>query len=150
MKDVIETLETPKECDQLIANVEKRNPELARRALRKKIELQAVKHGAKSDTEREAWQTLYAYEELLSKMRGRNTKATRTRQMIDRYGIIKTIEKLVTKEDERTGFIILAQRGLLDLTAEALVLRYPQMFSPEANTISEKRLKEWKESEVPT
>lgn len=147
IKDVIDTLETPAECDQLIKNVEKRNPELAKRALRKKIEIQAVKHGAKSDAEREAYHTLYAYEEILSQMHGgKRTRAARTRQMIDRHGIIETVERLVNQKQERKGFRILADLGMLDLTAEALVLRYPHLFSPGAVSICKKRIKNLEEN----
>jgi hypothetical protein len=147
MKDVIDTLETPAECDQLIENVEKRNPDLAKRALRKKIEIQAVKHGAKSDAETEAVQAIYAYEEAQSKIKGHKSRASRTWPMIKKYGIIGTVEKLVTKPQVTMGFNTLIEMGLLDYAFEAVVLRYPQLFSEKAIANSAKRMKEWQETD---
>lgn len=146
IKDVIDTLETPAECDQLIKNVEKRDPEKAKRALRKKIELQAVKHGAKSDAEREALQVIYAYEEVLTKLKGRKTRASRTWQLVKNHGIIGAVEKAVNRKDETAGYKVLVEMGMQDLAFEVIVLRYPHLFSPEARAISDKRLKDWQEN----
>lgn len=147
VKDVIDTLETPAECDQLIANVEKRNPELAKRAVRKKVELLAGKHAAESDAEIEALQVIYAYEEVLTKINGRRTKAARTWQLVKKYGVIGAVEKAVNRKDETMGYRVLVDMGLQDLAFEVIVLRYPHLFSPEALAISKKRMNNWQKSE---
>jgi hypothetical protein len=83
----------------------------------------------------DGWQTLYAYERYVIKRR-----ASRLRPMIGRKGMIATIEELVTRPEPSTGFVELAKVGMLDLTAEALVLRHPAEFSPEAIARSKERL----------
>ncbi|MBP8696432.1 MAG: hypothetical protein KBH73_08215 [Syntrophobacterales bacterium] len=132
MKDVIDTLETPAECDQLIKNVETRNPELAKRARRKKVQLLAIAHGAESDAEREALQAVYAYEEILTRKNRRKTRASRTWQMIDRWGIIGAIERAVNRPEETYGYKALVEMGMQEYAFEAVILRYPQFFSKAA------------------
>ena len=78
MIDIVDKLQTPEECERLIENVQIRLPEMALRARRKAIELRAAKHNVTSDAEKEALQAVYAYEEILSKKRGRRTRASRT------------------------------------------------------------------------
>ena len=50
--------------------------------------------------------------------------ATRTRQMIDRYGEVKALSKLMISPDLQQGFKVLRDRGQLDLTFEAVVARH--------------------------
>jgi hypothetical protein len=53
--DPIPRLKTPEDCEQIAINAEKRGkPELALRARRRAVELQAAAHGANTAAEREA------------------------------------------------------------------------------------------------
>ena len=132
MTDIVDKLKTPEECERLIENVQLRNPEMALRARRRAIELRATKHNAKSNAEKEALQAVYAYEEVLSKKNGRRTKAARTWQMIDRHGIIEAVERAVNRPQETIGYTVLVEMGLPDLAFEAVILRYPHLFTPQA------------------
>lgn len=143
MIDIVDKLKTPEECERLIENVKDREPEMALRARRKAVELRAAKHNVKNDAEREALQAVYAYEEILSKKNGRRTSASRTWQMIKRHGIIEAVEKAVNRPQETIGFTMLIEMGLPDLAFEAVILRYPDLFSPEAIARSKARLEEW-------
>ena len=52
--------------------------------------------------------------------------------MIDRHGIIEAINRVVARRDDAMGYIMLKERGMEDLSFEAVVLRHPDMFSQEA------------------
>ncbi len=54
--------------------------------------------------------------------------AARTRQMIERYGAIEALSKLVESADLQKGFRILRDRDQLDSTFEALIVRHADLF----------------------
>ena len=84
MDDPIAKLKTPEDCEQFAINVEERGkPELALAARRRAVELRAAAHGASTAAEREALETVYAYERVLSTRHGRKTSASRTWPMIN-------------------------------------------------------------------
>lgn len=143
MSDPVRHLETPEACEQFARNVEARGkPELAVAARRRAVELRAANHGAVSDAERDALQAVYAYERTLYAKHGRATRASRTWQMIKQRGILPTVEHIVTRNAESLGYTALDQMGMRDMAFEAVVLRHPHEFSPEAIRKSTERLGE--------
>lgn len=142
MDEIIQKLKTPEECMQLAINVRDRNPDLAREARRRAVELRAASHGIKSKVELELLKALYAYEEVLSEKNKRRTRAARTWQMINRHGIIAAAERAVNRKIEATGYKLLVAMGLHDLTFEAVIVRHPDKFSQEVVTRSKERLEE--------
>ena len=83
MDERVESLRTPEECKKFAANAIKHGrSDLALEAKRRAVDLQADKHGATKDVEKEALKAIYAYETILSAKNGRKTRATRTWQMI--------------------------------------------------------------------
>jgi hypothetical protein len=143
MNELISRLKTPEECDQFAKNVAEKYPDLAREAHRRAVELRAATHGANSAAEREALQAVYAYEEVLSKRRGKRTHASRTWQMIKRHGIIGAVERAVNRKDVTIGYKSLIEMGMQDFAFEAVVVRYPALFSPETVKRATERMKEW-------
>ena len=143
MDERVKQLKTPEGCERFIANVIKKYPDLAQEALRRKIELLASAYGAKSAAEREALQAIYAYEEVLTARNGRKTYAARTWQMVKRRGIIGAVERAVNRKDETLGFTALVEMGMQDFAFEAIVIRYPDLFSQEAVARSKQRLEAW-------
>jgi len=151
----IARLRTPAECEQFILNVQTRLPELAQQARRRAVELRAEEHmagnpermetGLEHVLERELLLAVYAYEEVLSKKRGKRQPAHRTRQMIDRHGIIGAAERAVNRKAATSGFQALAKMNMLDFAFEAVILRHAHHFSSEAVRRSEERLKDWKQ-----
>lgn len=148
MDDRIARLTTPEECEQVALNVESRLPDLAREARRRAVELRAAAHGAKSDAEREALEAVYAYEKVLSSIKGKNVRASRTWQMIKRHGIIIAVERAVNRQKETAGYKALVDMGMQDFAFEAVVCRHPSVFSPETLRHSQERVKEWQTGEV--
>ena len=147
MSTILDRLTTAEECESLANNVQKSNPALATEARRRAVELRAAKHGAKTVAEQEALRSVYAYEEGLSKKRGRRTRAARTWQMIDHHGIIGAVERAVNRKEETTGYTLLREMGMDDFAFEVVVVRYPDLFSAEAVTRSQARIDKWKDAE---
>ncbi len=143
--DIIQKLKTPEECVQLAKNVRERNPDLAREAHRRAIELRAVSHEPQNDVELKLLQALYAYEEVLSMKNKRKTRASRTWQMIKSHGIIGAAERAVDRVIEPAGYKVLIEMGMQDLTFEAVIVRYPDAFNQEVVLRARARLKELSE-----
>jgi hypothetical protein len=145
MDDRVKQLKRPEDCDNFICNVKTKHPELARQARRRKVELLASAYGAKTAAEIEALQAIYAYEEVVLFARhGRTTHASRTWPMVKNHGIIGAVEKAVNRKDDPSGFTALLEMDMLDLSFEALVVRYAELFSQEAVARSKQRLEAWK------
>ncbi len=142
MDEIIQKLKTPEECKQLAINVRDRNPELARQARRRAIELRAASHGLKSVVELELLKAVYAYEEVLFEKNKRRTRATYTWRMIERRGIIPAAERAVIKKTETKGYKELVAMGLQDLTFEAVIVRHPEKFRQEVVSCAKERLEE--------
>ena len=70
--------------------------------------------------------TIDIYEQLIGQ------RATRTRSMIERYGQNDALSRLMVSADLQKGFKVLRDRGRLDDSFEALVVRYEGSFSREA------------------
>ncbi len=133
MDERVKKLKTPEDCEIFARNaLNKNRPDLATEAKRRAVELRAEYYGAKSKAENEALQAIYAYEEVLTKKNGKKTKASRTWQMIKRHGIIEAVERAVNRDTETQGYTALVEMGLEDFAFEAVVLRYPDLFSDEA------------------
>jgi len=136
-------LKTPDECEQFALNVQARLPDLAREARRRAVELCAASHGVTRAVEREAMEAVYAYERVLSGKRGKKVRASRTWQMIKRYGIVEAVERAVNRSTDASGYLALAEMGMKDLAFESVVVRYPESFSESAIRRSRERLQDW-------
>jgi hypothetical protein len=138
-KEIAEKVKTEEEAMNLFENAKARGRgDVALAARRRLIELRTERHGAKPGSiEAEALATIYAYEQ--EALGGR--RATRTWQMVKKHGLVGTIERLATKRRPSTGYTKLVEAGLDDLAFEALVLRYPDRFSPRAITGARSKLK---------
>lgn len=138
MDEIISILKTPEECMQLA----KVFTDLARQARRRAIELRASAHGKKTEVEKELLKAIYAYEEILSTRNNRRTSASRTWQMINRYGIIGGAERAVNRKTDAMGYRLLVEMGLQDLTFEAVIVRYPKVFNQDIVKLCIERLDE--------
>jgi hypothetical protein len=103
-----------------------------------------AQHSPKSAAEREALETVYAYEEAKTGPKGKPVPASRTWQMIRRHGVIPAVERIVTRRDETSGYRVLVEMGLEDMAFEAVVLRHKEVFSAAAVDASRRRLEQLK------
>jgi hypothetical protein len=117
MEELINTLKYADDCQRL-ADV---FSELAKKARLRSVVLRAQKHGYKTRVESEWAKAIYAYEDTLTLNNKRKTHATRTWQMVKRYGIIKAAEKTVNRPVEPMGYRIFIERGMSDLPLSPLL-----------------------------
>ncbi len=145
MDDRIKRIDSPDKCEIFAKNaIQKGRQDLANQALLRATELRAESYGATTKAEKEALQAIYAYEETLRVKNGKRTRATRTWQMIERHGIIESVNRAVCRPTETQGYKALLSMGLGEFAFEAVILRYPDVFSPEAVRVSRERLADWK------
>lgn len=144
MDDRIKKIDSPEKCEIFAKNaLQKGRQDLANEALLRATELRADSYGAATQAEKEALQAIYAYEETLRAKNGKKTRATRTWQMIERHGIIESVNRAVCRPTETQGYKALVSMGLGEFAFEAVILRYPEVFSTEAVQISKQRLSNW-------
>src|SRR5579883_1100404 len=99
------------------------------------LRLCSLEGGCQTDPlHRDFYATLAAYEELLTQKNGRTTRANRTRQKLKNKGVIQCLEdwamapggtdgfNLLSGTD---GFNLLISHGMVELTGEFLVTKYP-------------------------
>ena len=138
MEELINTLKDPDECQRLADVFSK----LANKARLRSMELRAQKHGYKSRVESELAKAIYAYEDILTINNKRKTHATRTWQMVKKYGIVHAAERAVNRPVEPMGYRVLVERGMKDLTFEAVIAKYPKEFSLDIVILAKSRLEE--------
>ena len=108
---------------------------LADKAVELAGELKAESEGFRTQAEREIAKALYAYEEAQKELKGRRFRATRTRKMIKDHGAIRAAERMVLNRKLSLGF-----NGQPELSFEAIIVRFPGEFAPEAVRASRARL----------
>jgi hypothetical protein len=139
----IAKLETPEQCELFERNaIRKARYDLAVGARKRALELRALAHGASNQAERECLEAIYAYERVLTEKHKKKTPASRTWQMVKRHGILGAVERAVNRKDETIGYRALVEMGLEDYAFEAVVVRYPSLFLPEAVERSKARIRE--------
>jgi hypothetical protein len=89
---------------------------------------------------RDFYQTLAAYEQLLTEKNGRTTPASRTRQKLKNKGVVQCLEDWAVGSVPTEGFDLLVKNGMVELTGEYLVLKYPDRFSTKAVAAAKARL----------
>ncbi len=89
--------------------------------------------------ERDFYDVLNAYEELLTEKNGRTTKANRTRQKLKNKGVAQCLIDWALGPPT-DGFKLLVDKGLAELTAEYLVVKYESRFPPKAVAAAKERL----------
>ena len=66
--------------------------------------------------------------------------ATRTWPMIEKYGVIEALSRLMISPDLQTGFKALRDINQLDKTFETLVVRFKHLFKPNIVEAAQWRL----------
>ena len=90
--------------------------------------------------EHDFWQTIHAFEFVLSDERGRTTRLSRTRQKVNRVGVVQTLKDWAFSKKSTDGFDMLLERGMPELTGEAIVLRHSEQFDDEIQNAARERL----------
>jgi hypothetical protein len=114
--------------------------EVAEAAFRRLISL--VPSEKPGTVEHDFWQTIHAFEYTLSQERKKTTRLSRTRQKIARVGVIETLKDWALSSKQTDGFDMLVERGMPELTGEAIVLRHPGQFDIRVRDAAAARLRE--------
>lgn len=113
-------------------------PEVEEAAFRRLVEI--LPEDAPGSIEHDFWKTIHAFEEILRDERGKTVRLSRTRQKIDRVGVMLTLIDFAVSKTPTDGFNMLIERGLPELTGEALVLKHTSHFEPAVLEAARSRL----------
>jgi hypothetical protein len=82
----------------------------------------------------------HAFEHLLTEERGKTTRLPRTRQKVARVGMQQTLADWAVATQETDGFRMLLDRGMPELSGEAVILRNADHFAPDMVAAARARL----------
>jgi len=109
-------------------------------ALRRLCEIEGREHDSPLETD--FWRAILAGEELLHRKHGKRVLLARTRQKINRVGVLKTVEELVRRKNPSDGFALMVEGGLWDLTAEYLAIKHAHLFAADTVHAAQARLRD--------
>ena len=134
----IQTCGDAKKLRQLAANADEKGvPELANAA---RLKLYSILPGDDPSTlEFAVWQSIYALEDVLKQERGKTIMLSRTRQKIARQGVARCVADLVLGKPS-DGFQMLLEREMLELSFEAIALRFSDRFEEDVLDAARQRL----------
>lgn len=129
----------PEKLRTYLKNAQRKNEiEVADAAFRKLISI--LPSAQPGTIEHDLWQTIYAFEQVLSEERGKTTRLSRTRQKVARVGERKTLEDWALSKSRTEGFEMLLERNMPELTGEAIVVRHASSFSDGVVTAAREKL----------
>lgn len=142
----IDHLKTQKECDIFINNARNQGREdLVSRINLRSIELSlkeyATEHATTRDVEIACLKVLLGYERQKTLQKGRKSHATYTRRAFAQKGILPTVDAIVSKKRNTSGFENLQAFGLTEESFEAVVIKFPADFSQQAQLRAHERLR---------
>lgn len=136
----IEKCSDPKKLRQIAKNADGQGESALAQAARRK--LYSILPSDKPGTiEYEVWQSIYALEDVLKQERGKTIMLSRTRQKIGRQGVVPCVADLVLGPAS-DGFRMLQERDMLELSFEAIALRFPGQFNAKVLSAARARLTE--------
>ncbi|RVM09361.1 hypothetical protein [Sinorhizobium meliloti] len=139
--DLVESCDDPERLRSWIKNAQdKGEPLVADAAFRRLVSvLPKEKPGS---MEHDFWQTIHAFESLLSEERGKTTRLARTRQKVARVGEARTLQDWAVSAKSTNGFTMLLERKMPELTGEAIILRHAHQFDVEVVEAARRRLED--------
>ena len=137
-------LKTPEDCRTVMQRAKDRNlPEIYNAVFRQFCKLIGTANDDPSDPLiRDFYETLAAYEQLLTEKNGRVTAASRTRQKLANKGVHQSLIEWTRGKEETNGFKLLVEAGLPEYTGEYLVMRHASRFPDDVVALASRRLAE--------
>ena len=86
------------------------------------------------------WRTVHSFEHVLTEENSRTTRLSRTRQKVQRVGVVQTLVDWALDTKRTDGFRMLLERDMPELTGEAIVLRHPSRFEVAVISAARARL----------
>jgi hypothetical protein len=138
MLEFVARCDVPDKLRQVAKNAEKHGESALAMAAR--LRLYEVLPAEKPGTiEHAVWQSIYALEDVLKQERGKTILLSRTRQKIARHGEVKCVDDLVCGPPS-DGFQMLLDRNMLDLSFEAVALKFQDKFCQASLDAARRRL----------
>ena len=129
MHELVLRIKDPDLCYVFATNAQRRgHPELALQAYRRAVDLRAESYPANDKAEFAAVRAVFAYEEALSYMKGKRTRATGTWQMIKRHGLLPVVHKRIDSRSGEDVSSTLKELGMEDYSFKAVCDAYPDAF----------------------
>ena len=98
-------------------------------AFRRYCELGGAEHSEKLMSD--VWKAISAFEIIMTERNGKTTRASRTRQKLQKDGAKKLVSDLATRAEPSDGFTTLVENGMADLTFEYIAIRHADEFDQE-------------------
>ncbi len=137
--DIVAASEDPDQLRQFMENAKRMEAdEVYEAAFRRLTEI--LPHESPGPIDRDFWRSIHALEQRLREERGKTVRLTRTRQKLGRVGAMQTLSDLALSATPSDGFEMLIERGMADLTAEAVILRHQEHFEPDVIEAARLRL----------
>jgi hypothetical protein len=139
----ISKLKSPEECRIVMERAKARGlADVYRDVFQRYCALLGNQHSDPSDPlVGDFYETLAAYEQLLTEKNGRKTIASRTRQKIANKGVYQSIVEWTRGKVETNGFNLLVKNGLPEYTGEYLVMKYAARFPQDVVELAKDRLR---------
>ena len=129
MHELVERIKNPDLCYVFAKNATRNgHPELALQAYRRAVDLRAQRHEEASEAEQAALRAIYAYEEALSFLKGKRTRATGTWQMVNKHGVFSALAKRLGARGVEGVKPALKELGMADYSFDAVRESYPHVF----------------------
>ena len=138
----VKKLQTAADCRRVLERARaRRMDEVYTEVFRRLCELVGNENDDPDDSlVRDFYETLAAYEQLLTEKNGKNTPASRTRQKIANKGVYQSLVEWTRGKIETNGFTLLVDAGLPEYTGEYLVIRYADRFPLDVVRLARERL----------
>ncbi len=138
----IEKLATPEDCRTVMARAKQRGlHDVYAAVFRRYCTLVGNVNDDPSDPlVRDFYETLAAYEQLLTEKNGSTTVASRTRQKIANKGVYQSLIEWTRGRTETNGFALLVEAKLPEYTGEYLVTKYANRFPTDIVALARDRL----------
>ena len=136
---IIEASTDPAQLRRFIENARRMNaPDVREAAFRRLVEI--LPEEEPGSVEHDFWRSIHAFEQVLLEERGKTVRLSRTRQKITRVGVMQTLRDFTTSKAPTQGFEMLIERGMPDLTGEAIILRHRDLFEHDVVAAARTRL----------
>ena len=136
---IIDSSNDPKQLRRFIENARRMNaPDVREAAFRRLVEI--LPEEDPGSVEHDFWRSIHALEQVLLEERGKTVRLSRTRQKIARVGVMQTLRDFAAKTSPTQGFEMLLERGMPELTGEAIVLRHTDLFETDVVVAARTRL----------
>jgi hypothetical protein len=139
----VEAMDDPEKLRNLMANADRMNVAPVRDAAFRRLALVQTADTSEAEPgtlDHDALQTIFAYEQLVREQLGKAKRMTRSRMKMTKSGAANALADFPKATEDFTAFDTLRERGLEDLTGEAVILRHPDAFDQPTRDAAQARL----------